>query len=54
MSLKNAIKQSCDIYFYEVARLLGVDRLNEMQKNLVLEILFLKIFENEKGIFSIN
>ncbi len=29
MSLKNAIKQSCDIYFYEAARLLGVDRLNE-------------------------
>ncbi len=28
VSLKNAIKQSCDIYFYEVARLLGVDRLN--------------------------
>jgi len=29
MSLKNAIKQSCDTYFYEAARLLGVDRLNE-------------------------
>jgi len=29
MSLKNAIKQSCDIYFYEASRLLGVDRLNE-------------------------
>ena len=28
MSLKNAMKQSCDTYFYEVARLLGVDRLN--------------------------
>ena len=28
MSLKNAIKQSCDVYFYEVSRLLGVDRLN--------------------------
>ena len=28
MSLKNAIKQSCDIYFYEASRLLGVDRLN--------------------------
>jgi len=28
MKLKNAIKQSCDVYFYEVARLLGVDRLN--------------------------
>jgi penicillin-binding protein 2 len=28
MSLRNAIKQSCDIYFYEVARILGVDRLS--------------------------
>ncbi len=28
LSLKNAMKQSCDTYFYEVARLLGVDRLN--------------------------
>ena len=28
VSLRNAMKQSCDTYFYEVARLLGVDRLN--------------------------
>ncbi len=28
LSLNNAMKQSCDTYFYEVARLLGVDRLN--------------------------
>ena len=27
MRLREAIKQSCDIYFYEVARRLGVDRL---------------------------
>jgi len=27
--LRDAIKQSCDIYFYEVARRLGVDRLAE-------------------------
>ena len=27
MDLRNAVKQSCDTYFYEVARLLGVDRL---------------------------
>ena len=27
MRLKNAMKQSCDTYFYEVARKLGVDRL---------------------------
>ena len=28
MDLRNAIKQSCDVYFYETARKLGVDRLN--------------------------
>ncbi len=33
MSLRNAIKQSCDVYFYEVARLLGVDRLSIMAKS---------------------
>ena len=27
VDLKNAMKQSCDTYFYEIARLLGVDRL---------------------------
>ncbi len=35
MTLRNAIKQSCDTYFYEAARLLGVDRLNKTAKNLV-------------------
>ncbi len=29
MNLRNAIKQSCDTYFYEVARKLGVDRLEK-------------------------
>ena len=29
MNLRNAIKQSCDTYFYEIARKLGVDRLNK-------------------------
>ena len=29
VNLRNAIKQSCDTYFYEIARKLGVDRLNE-------------------------
>jgi penicillin-binding protein 2 len=29
VDLKNAMKQSCDSYFYEITRLLGVDRLKE-------------------------
>jgi len=32
MKLRNAIKQSCDIYFYELARLLGVDKLSVIAK----------------------
>jgi len=37
MRLRNAIKQSCDIYFYEVARMLGVDRLSITAKKYGLE-----------------
>ena len=53
MNLRNAIKQSCDIYFYEVARLLGVDRLNFSANKFGLGKKVLgNIFENEKeGIF---
>ncbi len=29
MDMREGIKQSCDIYFYEVARKLGIDRLSE-------------------------
>ena len=48
MSLKNAIKQSCDTYFYEAARLLGVDRLNETAKKFGLGGVVLGEYFNEK------
>ena len=48
MSLKNAIKQSCDRYFYEIARLLGVDRLNETAKKFGLGNVVLGEYFNEK------
>ena len=53
MNLKDAIKQSCDIYFYEVARLLGVDRLNQTARRFGLGDIVLKdFFDNEKkGVF---
>ncbi len=52
MKLRNALKQSCDIYFYEVARLLGVDKLSVIAKKYglgekVLDDLFV---EEKKGI----
>ncbi len=52
MSLRNAIKQSCDIYFYEIARLLGVDRLSITAKRFGLGTAHLKNFylEEKKGI----
>ncbi len=53
VSLNNAMKQSCDTYFYEVARLLGVDRLSITAKNFGLGNKVLgSYFDNEKkGLF---
>ena len=53
VSLKNAMKQSCDTYFYEVARLLGVDRLNITAEKFGLGKKVLgNYFDNEKkGLF---
>ena len=49
MKLRNAIKQSCDIYFYEVARLLGVDKLSVIAKKYGLGSRALEnIFAEEK------
>ncbi len=51
MSLKNAIKQSCDTYFYEAARLLGVDRLNETAKKFGLgDVVLGEYFNEKKGV----
>jgi len=48
INLKDAIKKSCDIYFYEVARLLGVDRLAETIKKFNFGQTTLKDFDEEK------
>jgi len=49
VNLKGAIKQSCDTYFYEVARKLGVDRLNITASKFGLGEKVLKdIYSNEK------
>ena len=36
LDMREALKQSCDVYFYEVARLLGIDRLAETAKKFGL------------------
>ena len=53
VSLNNAMKQSCDTYFYEIARLLGVDRLKITAKKFGLgEKVLGDYFESEKqGLF---
>ncbi len=49
MNLRNAMKQSCDTYFYEIARKLGVDRLSETAKKFGLgKEVFGNLFSIEK------
>jgi penicillin-binding protein 2 len=48
VNLKDAIKKSCDIYFYEVARLLGVDRLAETIRKFNFGQTILKDFDEER------
>ncbi len=48
MSLRSAIKQSCDVYFYEVARRLGVDRLSITAKDFGFGKSVLQNFNEER------
>ena len=49
MDLRNAIKQSCDIYFYETARKLGIDRLSVTAKQFGLGKKVLNHFNEERS-----
>ena len=53
VNLKDAMKQSCDTYFYEIARILGVDKLKITAEKFGLGKKVLgEYFENEKqGLF---
>ena len=51
MNMRTAIKRSCDVYFYEVARRLGVDRLSETAKKFGLgKKVFQDFLEERSGI----
>ncbi len=51
MDMRDGIKQSCDIYFYEVARKLGIDRLSQTAKKFGLGKEVLNGFiEERKGV----
>jgi len=49
LRLREGIKQSCDIYFYEVARRLGVDRLAETANKFGLGNKVFNIFNEERA-----
>ena len=49
MDMREGIKQSCDIYFYEVARRLGIDRLSETAKKFGLGKPVLEEFVEERS-----
>ena len=49
VNLRKGIQRSCDVYFYEVARKLGVDRLSETAKKFGLGKQVLSNFVEEKS-----
>ena len=49
VNLRKGIQRSCDVYFYEIARKLGVDRLSETAKKFGLGKQVLKDFMEEKS-----
>ncbi len=51
MNMRSAIKRSCDVYFYEIARKLGVDRLSKTAKKFGLgEKVFDNFLEERSGV----
>ncbi len=52
MNLRDAIKQSCDTYFYEASRKLGVDRMNLTARKFGLgnKVFKKTFFEEKKGL----
>ena len=49
VNMRSAIKRSCDVYFYELARKLGVDRLSETAKKFGLGKKVLNNFFEERA-----
>ena len=49
MNLRSAIKQSCDVYFYEISRRLGVDRMSVTAKQFGLGKKVFESFAEERS-----
>ena len=51
LDMREGMKQSCDVYFYEVARKLGIDRLAETAKKFGLgEAVLENLIEEKRGV----
>ena len=49
MNMRSGIKQSCDVYFYETSRRLGIDRLSITAKEFGLGKKVLNLFNEERA-----
>ena len=49
VGMRTALKKSCDVYFYEVARKLGIDKLSVTAKKFGLGKKVLQNFKEEKS-----
>ena len=49
MNMRKAIQRSCDVYFYEIARKLGIDRLSETAERFGLGTKVLDGFVEERA-----
>ena len=48
MNIINGIKESCDVFFYELSKKIGIDRIAQMAKEFGLGEKYQIGFENEK------
>tara|TARA_Y100001970_G_scaffold242577_1_gene307135 strand:- start:15134 stop:16933 length:1800 start_codon:yes stop_codon:yes gene_type:complete len=48
MNVTSAIKESCDVFFYEIAKKLGIDRIAEVARDFGLGQIFEINFDNQK------
>ena len=48
MNIENAIKESCDVFFYELSKNIGIDKISQMAKEFGLGEKYQIGFENEK------
>ena len=51
MNVENAIKESCDVFFYEISKQVGIDRISKVAKEFGLgQVYNIPLFNQKKGI----